>query len=195
MAGKRRGGKKIAKFSKKMQKKLVVLFVIIALLLLGLIVRLMYIEHTSGKKYEKKVLSQQKYDSTVIPYQRGNITDCKGTILATSVDVYNVILDCKVLNSDSADIDPTIDALITCFPQLNETDLRNLITDKPKSQYNVLAKKLSYEEIRTFEDMQAAEKEASDKKSGDAEKKGKINGVWFEKNTRENIHMVLWPVR
>ncbi len=181
MAGKRRGGKKIAKFSKKMQKKLVVLFVIIALLLLGLIVRLMYIEHTSGKKYEKKVLSQQKYDSTVIPYQRGNITDCKGTILATSVDVYNVILDCKVLNSDSADIDPTIDALITCFPQLNETDLRNLIMDKPKSQYNVLAKKLSYEEIRAFEDMQAAEKEASDKKSGDAEKKGKINGVWFEK--------------
>ena len=181
MAGKRRGGKKIAKFSKKMQKKLVVLFVIIALLLLGLIVRLMYIEHTSGKKYEKKVLSQQKYDSTVIPYQRGNITDCKGTILATSVDVYNVILDCKVLNSDSADIDPTIDALITCFPQLNETDLRNLITDKPKSQYNVLSKKLSYEEIRAFEDMQAAEKEASDKKSGDAEKKGKINGVWFEK--------------
>ncbi len=181
MAGKRRGGKKIAKFSKKMQKKLVVLFVIIALLLLGLIVRLMYIEHTSGKKYEKKVLSQQKYDSTVIPYQRGNITDCKGTILATSVDVYNVILDCKVLNSDSADIDPTIDALITCFPQLNETDLRNLITDKPKSQYNVLAKKLSYEEIQAFEDMQAAEKETSDKKSGDAEKKGKINGVWFEK--------------
>lgn len=181
MAGKRRGGKKIAKFSKKMQKKLVVLFVIIALLLLGLIVRLMYIEHTSGKKYEKKVLSQQKYDSTVIPYQRGNITDCKGTILATSVDVYNVILDCKVLNSDSADIDPTIDALMTCFPQLNETDLRNLITDKPKSQYNVLAKKLSYEEIQAFEDMQAAEKEASDKKSGDAEKKGKINGVWFEK--------------
>ena len=184
MAGKRRGGKKIAKFSKKMQKKLVVLFVIIALLLLGLIVRLMYIEHTSGKKYEKKVLSQQKYDSTVIPYQRGNITDCKGTILATSVDVYNVILDCKVLNSDSADIDPTIDALITCFPQLNETDLRNLITDKPKSQYNVLAKKLSYEEIRAFEDMQAAEKEASDKKSGDAEKKGKINGVWFEKESQ-----------
>lgn len=181
MAGKRRGGKKIAKFSKKMQKKLVVLFVIIALLLLGLIVRLMYIEHTSGKKYEKKVLSQQKYDSTVIPYQRGNITDCKGTILATSVDVYNVILDCKVLNSDSADIDPTIDALITCFPQLNETDLRNLITDKPKSQYNVLAKKLSYEEIQAFEDMQAAEKETSDKKSSDAEKKGKINGVWFEK--------------
>lgn len=181
MAGKRRGGKKTAKFNKKMQKKLVVLFVIIALLLLGLIIRLMYIEHTSGKKYEKKVLSQQKYDSTVIPYQRGNITDCKGTILATSVDVYNVILDCKVLNSDSADIEPTINALVTCFPQLNETDLRSLITDKPKSQYNVLAKKLSYEEIQAFEDMQAAEKENANKKDSGEKQEGKINGVWFEK--------------
>ena len=91
---------------------------------------------------KKKVLSQQKYDSTVIPYQRGNITDCKGTILATSVDVYNVILDCKVLNSDSADIDPTIDALITCFPQLNETDLRNLITDKPKEPVQCSGKEI-----------------------------------------------------
>ena len=63
----------------------------------------------------------------------------------------------------------------------SEMCIRDRITDKPKSQYNVLAKKLSYEEIRAFEDMQAAEKEASDKKSGDAEKKGKINGVWFEK--------------
>ena len=51
MAGKRRGGKKIAKFSKKMQKKLVVLFVIIALLLLGLIVRLTPVERNTKRKY------------------------------------------------------------------------------------------------------------------------------------------------
>ncbi len=99
--GRQDGGKEMAKFRKKMRKKLVVLFLMIAILLVGLIVRMMYIEHTSGKKYEKIVLSQQKYDSTVIPYQRGNIVDCKGTILATSVDVYNVILDCKVLNSEA----------------------------------------------------------------------------------------------
>ena len=58
----------------------------------------MYIQRTSGEKYEKIVLSQQKYDSTIIPFQRGNIVDARGTVLATSVDVYNVILDCKVLN-------------------------------------------------------------------------------------------------
>ena len=36
-------------------------------------------------------------------------------------------------------------------------------------------------QLSKFRQEQAAEKEASDKKSGDAEKKGKINGVWFEK--------------
>lgn len=94
------------RFSGKMQRKLLAVFGVITVALVGLIIRLMYIEHTSGEKYEKKILSQQGYDSTVIPYQRGNITDTKGTILATSVDVYNVILDCKVLNSDKTDIEP-----------------------------------------------------------------------------------------
>lgn len=167
---KRRKPKKTTKFTFKMQKKLVLLFGIIALALIALIIRIFYIEYTSGTKYEKKVLSQQEYDSTTIPYQRGNITDCKGTILATSVDVYNIILDCKVLNSDAQDIEPTIRALMTCFPQLDETTIRGLITDKPKSQYNVLAKKLAYDEISAFVEMQ-----------NDDETYPDINGVWFEK--------------
>lgn len=61
--------------------------------------RLMYIEYTSGDKYEKIVLSQQEYDSQTIPYQRGDIVDSKGTVLATSIAVYNVILDCSVMTS------------------------------------------------------------------------------------------------
>ena len=52
-------------------------FTIVAGMLIGLIGRLMYIEYTSGEKYEKIVLSQQEYDSKVIPYQRGDIVDAK----------------------------------------------------------------------------------------------------------------------
>ena len=63
-----------------MQKKLIVMFTIVAGMLIGLIGRLMYIEYTSGEKYEKIVLSQQEYDSKVIPYQRGDIVDAKGTV-------------------------------------------------------------------------------------------------------------------
>ena len=77
------------------------MFTVVAALMIGLIGRLMYIEYTSGEKYEKIVLAQRGLlDSQTIPYQRGDIVDAKGTVLATSIAVYNVILDCSVLNDD-----------------------------------------------------------------------------------------------
>lgn len=164
------------RFSGKMQRKLLFLFGGIVLVLAGLIVRLMYIERTSGEKYEKKVLSQLGYDSKIIPYQRGNITDTKGTILATSVDVYNVILDCKVLNSDEEDIEPTISAVMACFSDsIEESKIRSALTDTPKSQYVVLAKRLPREQIEQFEALKEERKQADEKKDSH------ISGIWFEK--------------
>ena len=164
------------RFSGKMQRKLLVVFGAIIAVLVGLIIRLMYIEHTSGEKYEKRILSQQGYDSAIIPFQRGNITDTKGTILATSVDVYNVILDCKVLNSDETDIEPTISALLQCFSDsIEESRIRELLSGDPDSQYNILAKRLPYEQIQQFEELKET------KKSENKDKDSHINGVWFEK--------------
>ena len=65
MAKKKR--RPLLKFPRRMKKKLIVMFTIVAGKLIGLIGRLMYIEYTSGEKYEKIVLSQQEYDSKVIP--------------------------------------------------------------------------------------------------------------------------------
>ena len=173
----RRKKRVVKKFHKKMQKKLLVEFLIITLVLVGLIGRLMYIEYTSGEKYEKIVLSQQEYNSRTIPYQRGDIVDTKGTVLATSIDVYNVILDCKVLNQKEKDKNDTIDALVSCFPDLDKGDLLKELEEHPASQYTVLAKRLSYEEIQPFVQMQA-----------DTEKYPNINGnaVWFEKEYIRN---------
>lgn len=153
-----------------MQKKLLIVFSLISVALIGLIGRLMYIEHTSGAKYEKIVLSQQEYDSSTIPYRRGDIVDTKGTILATSTDVYNVILDCKVLNNDEKKIEPTITALVQCFPDLNADELRQLIQNEPNKQYNVLEKRLPYDQIQGFVTLQEDKKNNPD-----------IDGVWFEK--------------
>ena len=160
----------LTKFSRKMQKKLLIVFTLISAALIGLIGRLMYIEYTSGAKYEKIVLSQQEYDSSTIPYRRGDIVDAKGTILATSTDVYNVILDCKVLNSDEKKIEPTITALVQCFPDLNADELRQMIKDEPNKQYNVLEKRLPYDQIQGFVTLQEDKKNNPD-----------IDGVWFEK--------------
>ncbi len=167
--------KRIYKFTKGMRKKLMVLFTVVILCLCALIGRLMYINYTSGEKYEKKVLSMQSYDSVTIPYQRGDIVDRTGTVLATSVAVYNVILDCYVLTSNEAYLEPTIEAVTSCFPDIKEETLREYVKERPDSRYIILKKRLSYDEIQAFADMQA-----------EVDEKGKkvhpyIKGIWFEK--------------
>lgn len=170
---KRRGKPK--KFTIRMKKKLIVLFLVIAGALTGLIGRIMYIQYAKGATYEKIVLSQQAYDSETIPYRRGDILDAKGTILATSTDVYNLVLDCKVLTSDVGGkqpfLEPTLTALFSCYPELNESEIRALVNDSPDSQYNVLLKKISYEEMQKYATLAA-----------DTKNNPNLKGVWFEKN-------------
>ena len=175
--------KPIFKFSKAMRKKLMVLFTCITLLLCALIGRLMYINYTSGEKYKEKVLSMQSYDSVTIPYQRGDILDNNGTVLATSVAVYNVIMDCSVMNATTKVdgenvkkyVEPTLEALLECFPDLDEQTLRGYLKNKPDSKYIILKKKLSYDEIQPFINMQEAVDEDGNKLNPN------IRGVWFEK--------------
>lgn len=158
------------KLSRRMQRRLTLVFGVICVLFVVLIGRLMYIEYTSGDKYEKIVLSQLEYDSSIIPYKRGDIVDSKGTVLATSVDVYNVILDAKVLNQNEEKIDSTISYVVKCFPEITEESIRTSLSEKSTSQYIVLAKGVSYEEMATFEEY------ADDEKT-----KSQISGIWFEK--------------
>ena len=66
-------GKSYRKFTIKMQKKLVVLFIAVLLAFAGLFYQLYRISRDNGEQYKKQVLSQQRYDSTTIPYKRGTI--------------------------------------------------------------------------------------------------------------------------
>lgn len=143
----------------------------------------MYINYTSGEKYEKKVLSMQSYDSKTIPYQRGDIVDRNGTVLATSVAVYNVILDCSVLTSESKVdgkkvqkyLEPTLDALLDCFPELDREVLEKYATERKNSKYIILLKKLPYDKIQPFIQLQEEVDEKGKKVNPN------IKGVWFEK--------------
>ena len=125
-----------------MRTKLIVLFMGIVVVLTGLVGRLMYIEYKSGDSYTKKVLSLQSYDSVTLPFQRGEIVDSNGTVLATSVAVYNVILDCSVMTSKEEYVEPTIDALLQCFDELTREQLLDYANNKSVSRYIILEKKL-----------------------------------------------------
>ena len=158
------------KILRRMQSRLWLIFAGVCVLFVVLIVRLMYIEYSSGDKYEKIVLSQQGYSNEIIPFQRGDIVDRKGSVLATSVDVYNVILDCKVLNETPEKIDTTIDAITSIIPEISKEQIREALKDRKDSQYEVLLKKVDNERMEAFEALKK-----------DSANKDKISGIWFEK--------------
>ena len=158
------------KFTYGMRKKLLVLFVLVLMAFVGLGVRLILITQNNGEEYERQVLSQQQFDSTTLPFRRGEILDANGTILAYSEKVYNLILDAKLLLRDEKYLEPTLKALVTEF-ELDGGQIRNYLNDHPTSQYYVLAKKLSYEQIADFQEMITPGTEKYDEN---------IQGVWVE---------------
>ncbi len=114
------------------------------------------------------------YDSNIIPYKRGDITDTNGTVLATSIDVYTLILDCFLLNQDKNNIEPTISMVRKFFPDIEESTIRNTLGENPDGRYNVLLKNISYKDMTDFSEITADYNKNPDKS-------GKVTGVWFEK--------------
>ena len=159
---------RVNRFTTKMQKKLLVLFLFVLMAFIGLSVRLFLINRDKGTDYKKQVLSQQEYDSVTIPFKRGEILDANGTILAISNKVYNVILDTKVLMDDEENLEPTLAALHSVFG-IDISDTRTYIATHPNSAYYILAKRLPYEKVEEFKALQ-----------NDEENGSHIKGIWFE---------------
>lgn len=163
-----------------MQKKLVVLFLLVLLAFAGLSIQLIRITRENGDEYTRQILSQQQYDSTTIPYRRGDIVDARGTQLAVSETVYNVILDVKVIREkeklDNKDyMEPTLQALDQYF-DLNMSDIRTYVDTHETSAYYVVTRRVSYDEISGIQE--AMEEEGS-----------QIKGIWFEKEYRRYYPM------
>ena len=170
------------KFLTRMKAKMLIVFLIIIGMLIALVGRLAYIELKSGDKYGKIVLNQQEYSSKTIPFRRGDIVDRKGTVLATSTDVYNVILDCSVLTSKEDYMEPTLSALAQCF-ELNTDDIRTYVKANPKKRYYVLAKKLHMKKLPNLSLCRMTRKQ---------EKISKVSGL--KRNISETIRMTPWLV-
>lgn len=160
--------KRITKF---MEAKLAGFFMIILLVFIVLSGRLIYIKATDGEKYTKISILRQPYGNTTIPYKRGDILDRNGTVLATSDIAYNLILDPAIILSKAEYLEPTLDAIIFCFPDLKKEELRTDIMDRSNSHYYVVAEKkyLSYE-------MTVAMNEILDNKK----EHPFVKGIWFE---------------
>lgn len=184
MENSRRRKKPQRKINHQMRGKLAGLFGAVLLALVCLLGRITYINATSGNKYKKQVLTQaqQKYASNVLPAKRGNIYDRNGNILATSNKVYNVILDCKTVNSDEDYAEPTIRALDKILG-VEEEKVRSLLTDQStsNSQYQILIKKLYMDKKKEFENYCTVE-EDSGLSETEIKERTNVKGVWFEED-------------
>jgi len=158
-------------FKLYMQKKLVVLFVLILLAFAGLSVSIMMISRENRQEYQKQVLSQQEYSSKTLPFKRGSIVDANGISLAVSGKVYNLVIDAKVISSKEVYFEPTMQALAKAFPELDMKEIRRYVQENSNSAYYVPLKELALERKTAFEALKTDETN---------EERKLIKGVWFE---------------
>lgn len=166
---KRYGKKGPVRFTRGMGRRLLFVFSIVVIGLVILCGRLIYIDNNEGDDYTIKVLEQQNYSSKTVPFRRGDIVDRNGVVLATSIKVYNLILDPKIMLSDGGKyLEPTLEALKESFGYDIE-EIRSLVNENSSRSYYIYEKKLTYEQIEKFLDIQE-----------DTENNPYVQGVWFE---------------
>lgn len=175
-----------------MNKKLAGLFVGVVLALVALAVRITVISSDKGEQYSKQVLSQsqQQYGSTTIPFKRGDIVDANGTILATSEKVYNLILDCKVVNAKEYYREPTIKALVEILGQ-DRSNIESILDDEKtkNSQYHILEDELTIEDKKAYEAyVEGTEDDPLTKE--EAKERKYVKGIWFEDKYKRQYPMV-----
>ena len=161
--------KKIPTLLRRMKIKLFWVYFLFLVGFLVVIGRLFYFSMEKGKDYEKRVLSQQKYSSVTIPYKRGDIVDRKGTVLAKSERVYNLILEPVNILKDKKQREATVSALVK-YLGYEQSELDQLIDSNSKSYYVIVEKELEYDKVKPY-------KEYLETKDGK-----KVTGVWFEED-------------
>lgn len=172
-----------------MKGKLILVFGGIIFLFLILVVKLCYVTATKGKEYETAVLSQQKHDSTILPFERGKIYDRNGNILATNEKIYTLILEPQnILLQDKKYEEATINALHEYFG-FSKNKLKKTIEDNPYSYYEVYKKNMTYDEVEKFQKfLDLADASAKGVSKAKKAKKAKIEsakmvkGVSFEED-------------
>lgn len=188
-------------FTRRMKGKLFIAFVIVLCFFGIVMVRLTFINFKDGAKYEKQVLSQQNYTTITLPYARGEIEDRNGTPLATSVKVYNLIIEPKnILAADTQrnkslsknqekDIyqKTTVQSLVQFF-DVTESELNKLIEENPNSYYQKVLKRLEYSEVKKFQNYLEKELKITNSKGKEETIKygDRIKGVYFEEEYRRS---------
>ena len=169
-----------------MKRKLAGVFAVTLLAFAGLLTGITVINAREGNRYAQQVLSQsqQQYTNTTIPFRRGTITDRNGTVLANSVKVYNLILDCQAVNYNDDYREPTIEALEEYF-DIDRDTIEGLLDNEEtsSSQYQILEKEVSMDDKNAFQqanELPEDEDERNALSEEERERRSNVQGIYFE---------------
>ena len=141
--------KKRRVFTGRMRKRLLFLLLLFSMIFVVIVGAIVYYNFVRGDKYSQKVLSQNNYESITVPFKRGNIYDCNGSILATSNKVYNLVLEPKNILANAKVEKATREAMNKYFG-ITDAEMSEYLRDS-ESWYKVVRKKLTYEEVKDYQ--------------------------------------------
>lgn len=137
-------------FLKGMRRKTKIAYLLVVGVLVALTIRVVYINVANGKEYSEAVVLQMDYNSTDIPYERGEILDRNGNVLANSEKTYSLILEpVNILITEKGKA-ATRAAVLENF-DVSGDDFDKHIANED-SYYEVVLKDLPYTKVKAFED-------------------------------------------
>lgn len=137
-------------FFKGMRRKTKIAYLLVVGVLVALTIRVVYINVANGKEYSEAVVLQMDYNSTDIPYERGEILDRNGNVLANSEKTYSLILEpVNILITEKGKA-ATRAAVLEYF-DVSGDDFDKHIANED-SYYEVVLKDLPYTKVKAFED-------------------------------------------
>ncbi len=172
MAGKRK--------QESNKKRVKIVFGILLAALCLLFFRVGWIKAVHGESYEKASEKQQvQQTDTTIPALRGSIVDIKGSVLARSDRVYNMILDCKTIlevkETDTAQYNSTIQKIADIL-EIEESVVEQYLTPDYAA--------VRYQRFPEGRGIPYAKQQMLQQ----AIDKGDIVGIWFEED-EERIYL------
>lgn len=166
-----------------------VLFALFIICMLIVTARVIYLVTHNGNEYKKAVYSQRQTTDTIIPYERGSIYDSKGTVLASNIKKYIIILDAKQVNDvveqkgNPGYINATAEAL-NQYLGFDKQEIIDFIENNPTDAYERISKDengkviaIDAEKIQPLRDAIADSKDSKKKDQGLA-----IYGIQFEES-------------
>lgn len=137
-------------FLKGMRRKTKIAYLLVVGVLVALTIRVVYINVANGKEYSEAVVLQMDYNSTDIPYERGEILDRNGNVLANSEKTYSLILEPVNILITEKGKTATRAAVLEYF-DVSGDDFDKHIANED-SYYEVVLKDLPYTKVKAFED-------------------------------------------